>query len=125
MPVAAFSVFLLMGINAAAEGEKPSPKFSQDKKDKYEDAEKVIAVLKVAGIYSDTVKDVAYFVDERVEGKYFNVASYNYHGIDMSFRYDLGGIDKENIELNFRPEESNYELNMNPERVVLRYQIKF
>lgn len=126
MAVLAFGIFLHINVNAMAEGEKPVPLDSQEKKVlKHKNAEKVLAFLKVVGMKSDFVKDAAYFIDDRSEDGYFRIHEEKVGGINMQFRYDLGGFHKENFEINFRPEDSNLEFNANPEKVMLKYKAEF
>jgi hypothetical protein len=124
--ILAIGIFLHININAMAEGEKPVPLDPQEKKIlKHKNAEKIMAFMRVAGMHSATLQDVAYFVDERSEDGYFKIHEEKIGGINMQFRYDMGGLHKENFEVNFRPEDSNLELNANPEKVMFRYRAEF
>lgn len=91
----------------------------------HKNAEKIISFLKVAGVYNDSIKSAAYFIDERSDDGYFKFHETNISGINMQFRYDMGSIHRENFELNFKPDNSDVELNANSEHVMLRYNLEF
>lgn len=126
MAILALGVFLHLDINAMAEGEKPVPVDKTEVKlQNHKNAEKVIAFMKVAGMRSETFKDAAYFIDERSEDGYFKIHEEKIGGINMQFRYDMGSLHRENFELNFKQDDSNFEVNANPEHVMLRYHLDF
>ena len=105
-------------------GEELEP--GEPKLKKQKTAEKVIVFLAKAGIYSDSIKQAAYFVDERVEDGYVNIQSAEYQGVKMQLRYDADSIKMENLEVRFTSEDMpNWEMKGTSRGAMLNYQLEF
>ena len=86
---------------------------------------RIIGILENAGLDSPYLVETVYFVDERVNDKHFEFTRGEFAGYNFTLRHPLRTPKLERLELNIRQEDSNYELNANHEKVMLRYHLEF
>lgn len=84
---------------------------------------KFLGLMSQAGMSSATLREAAYFVDERIDDKKFRITEHNYAGFNMSLTHDVSFPDYKDLELRIAPENSNYLLTGSAEGVMVTYQI--
>ena len=129
--IIALTIFLHPVQEARAEGKEKLPKnsvsFQEDPKklSKSQKTQKVIEVLKVVGMNNKAVRDTVYFVEANSKDGYLVLREKRYNGVRMQLRYEMSGMQSKNVQLNFKPEGANYEINANPQSIMMHYKIEF
>ena len=91
----------------------------------HKNADKVLAVLKSVDIHSPLITQTAQYIDENTKDGYLYFGEQGMQGIKLQLRYDTGGLDTENIQLNITEEGAKYNLTGNQNGVMLHYKLEF
>lgn len=91
---------------------------------RFKNAEKAVKIMRQAGVDSPLLEDTAYFIDDRVEDDKFDIYRGKYEGYNLSFSHEISSPDYEDLEIRIAPENSNYEMRINHERIMVTYSRK-
>jgi len=127
LAIAALVLFLHPNISAKAEDRDYFPSLNQiENTEKTKNAQKVIAFLGAAGIYSDTMKDVAYFIDARSDDGYLNITEEELGMVKINLQYEMTKPSIENIQVKLTTEElPSWQVKATPRGAFLNYRYEF
>jgi hypothetical protein len=109
-------ILLIMAASAKAESAG---------KPKYKNAEKVIAVLKTLDLDHKYLTETAEYLDAHTHDGFIYFAEQDIGGMQMQIRYDTGGFNADNLQLNFTEKGANYNITGSREGVMYRYSFRF
>jgi len=102
--------------------------FEEAEKKNYKKAERVIKILSYVDMDMPYVREAAYYLDEHIEGGYLNLSQQQIDelgGVKMQIRYDMDGLNADNLEMRLYHDNSNFELNGSREGAYLSYKVEF
>lgn len=84
--------------------------------------EKVLKVINQFGIGGSNVKDVAYFVDGRLDDGQFRIHESEFGGINMKLQFDTEKVKVEGFQMKFTTDDlPHWEINANPKEMMINY----
>ncbi len=87
---------------------------------------KVMRILNSVGLNDPAVKELVQDMDGRVQDGYLTFGEQRVPGGRVMLHYELkGGIDTDQIELKFQPDNSNMSVTARPKAAMLSYNLEF
>ncbi len=125
--VAAFLLFQPIGATVAMAAEYPEHLSKNvDATLKQKKAEKILLMLKAIGISDPDIREFAYKVEERTKDGYLMLHQEEVIGGKLSFRYKLKpNVSVRQLELQYVPDDSNFEYTARTNSVMMNYKFNF
>ena len=100
---------------AAADNSGHSPK----------NAQQVIAVLNTIGINKPEVQQFINDTDSQINNGYLNLSEQQTWGGKLSLHYQLDGVGVRQLELQYRPTDSNFGVTARSDSLMIGYRFSF
>jgi hypothetical protein len=93
---------------------------------KSKSARKALIILGHIGADSKEVRNLVEKIDSRIEGDYFTIGKERVENGTIRLHYRLGeGVSLKNVELQYAPDNSNWNATARPDSVMINYSYKF
>lgn len=93
---------------------------------KSKNARKALIILGHIGADSKEIRNFVEKIDSRIEGDYLTFAKERIETGTIRFHYRLGeGVRLKNFELQYAPDDSNWNATARPDSVMVNYSYKF
>lgn len=113
------AALLLMGMSTTAEA-------ADQQSERSENARKAMILLGAIGVNSNDAKALVEDLDARIEDQSVNFAKERIGSGTLKFHYKLGnGVSKDNLELQYAPDDSNWKATASPEAAMVHYKYTF
>lgn len=124
MTLVVAALLLTMQPVTAVAAEKPG--LEPEKALKSDKARQVVVLLGALGVNSTDAKALIADIDSRVDGGKLNITNDRIGSGTLKFHYLLGnGLDADNFELEYTPDNSNWRGVAHRDSVMVQYQYKF